>query len=130
MHKFVVHVHIGTEVLETLHHRVTGLCFMIKVWLVTLTGSNNSRSTCNFSEMIKKCACRIFLAHNAVNSLMPSHPGPPTKNVRWLDSNSLSRRYVQQIKNEALMPTVHSLSLLTIHSLILLAIRHSGWEAS
>ena len=39
MHKLwpnLVHVHIATEVFVTLHPGATGLCFMIKVWLVTL----------------------------------------------------------------------------------------------
>ena len=31
----LVHVHIATEVLVTLHPGTIGLCFMIKVWLVT-----------------------------------------------------------------------------------------------
>ena len=33
-------VHIATEVLETLHPGATGLCFITKVWLVTLTDGN------------------------------------------------------------------------------------------
>ena len=33
----LVHVHIATEVLETLHPGATGLCLIIKIWLVTLT---------------------------------------------------------------------------------------------
>ena len=48
-----MHVHIATEVLEALHPGATGLCFIIKVWLVTLIGLTNSLSTSNFSEMIK-----------------------------------------------------------------------------
>ena len=52
----MVHVQIATEDLKTLHPGVTGLCFIIKVWLVTLIGLTNSLSTSNFSEMIKKCA--------------------------------------------------------------------------
>ena len=32
----LVHVHIATEVLETLHPGATGLRFIIKIWLVTL----------------------------------------------------------------------------------------------
>ena len=40
---------IATEVLETVHPGATGLCFMIKVWLVTLIGLTNSLSTSNFS---------------------------------------------------------------------------------
>ena len=41
----LVHVHIiATEALETLHPGATGLCFMIKVWLVTLTGLATSLS--------------------------------------------------------------------------------------
>ena len=60
-----------------------------------------------------------------VNSLVSSHLGSPMKNIGWFDSNSLSRTYVQQIKNGALMQTVHSLSLLITHSLILLAIQYS-----
>ena len=51
----MVHVQIATEDLKTLHS--TGLCFIIKVWLVTLIGLTNSLSTSNFSEMIKKRAC-------------------------------------------------------------------------
>ena len=43
-------MYTATEVLETLHPGATGLCFMIKVWLVTLIGLT---STSNFSEMIK-----------------------------------------------------------------------------
>ena len=45
----LVHVHIATEVLEALHPGAKGLCFIIKVWLVTLIGLTSS-----FSEMIKK----------------------------------------------------------------------------
>ena len=48
----------------------------------------------------------VFLI-KAANSLMSSHPCPPT-NIWWLDSNSSSRRCVQQIKNGTLMHTVHS----------------------
>ena len=55
-----VHVHIATEVLEILHPGATGLCFMIKVWLVTLIGLANSLSTSNFSKMIKK-SVHVFL---------------------------------------------------------------------
>ena len=62
----LVHVHIATGVLETLHPGATGLCFMIKVWLVTL-GLTNSLSTSNFSEMVKNV--HVFLI-DAVNSLM------------------------------------------------------------
>ena len=111
MHKSwptLVHVHIATEDLETLHPGATGLCFIIKVWLVTLIGLTNSLSTSNFSEMIKNV--HVFLV-KGVNSLMSSHLGSPMKNIGWFDSNSLSRMYVQQIKNGALMHTVHSLSL-------------------
>ena len=52
----MVHVQIATEDLKTLHPGVTGLCFIIKVWLVTMIGLTNSLSTSNFSEMIKKRA--------------------------------------------------------------------------
>ena len=38
-------IHIATEVLETLHPGVTGLCIMIKVWLVTLIELTNSLNT-------------------------------------------------------------------------------------
>ena len=31
----LVHVHIATEVLDTLHPGATGLCFIIKIWLMT-----------------------------------------------------------------------------------------------
>ena len=49
----LVHVHIATEVdLETLHPGATCLRFMIKIWLVTLTGLTNSLSTSNFSEVV------------------------------------------------------------------------------
>ena len=54
----------------------------------------------------------------ATNNLMPSHPGPPTANVRWLDST----RHVQEKKSGALMQ-----SLLVIH---LLAIQYLSWEAT
>ena len=50
----MVHVQIAAEDLKTLHPGVTGLCFIIKVWLVTLIGLTNSLSTSNFSEVIKK----------------------------------------------------------------------------
>ena len=73
-------------------------------------------------EMIKNV--HVFLV-KGVKSLMSSHLGSPVKNIGWFDSNSLSRTYVQQIKNGALMHTVHSLSLLIIHTLILLAIQYS-----
>ena len=36
----LVHVHIATEVLDTLHPGAKGLCFIIKIWLVTLTDEN------------------------------------------------------------------------------------------
>ena len=36
----LVHVHIATEVLDTLYPGATGLCFIIKIWLVTLTVEN------------------------------------------------------------------------------------------
>ena len=39
-----MHVHIATEVLETLHPGATGLCFIIKVWLVTFTDENTLAS--------------------------------------------------------------------------------------
>ena len=35
-----VHVHRATEVIATLHPGTTGSCFIIKVWLVTLTDEN------------------------------------------------------------------------------------------
>ena len=47
MHKLLpalVHVHIATKVLETPHPGATGLCFIIKIWLVTLIGLTNSLS--------------------------------------------------------------------------------------
>ena len=47
----------------------------------------------------------VFLIKSA-NNLMPSYPGPPMVNVWWLDSNFLWTRYIQQIKNGALMPSV------------------------
>ena len=53
----LVHVHIATEVLVTLHPGATGLRFMIKVWLVTLIGLTNSLSTSNISEMMRKRVC-------------------------------------------------------------------------
>ena len=62
----MVHVQIATEV-KTLHPRVTGLCFIIKVWLVTLIGLTNSLSTSNFSEMIKNV--HIFMI-KGVNQLL------------------------------------------------------------
>ena len=40
----LVHVHIATEDLETLHPGATGPCFIIKVWLVTLIGLTSSLS--------------------------------------------------------------------------------------
>ena len=116
------HVHIATEDLETLHAGATGLCFIIKVWLVTLIGLTSSLNTSNFSEMIQNV--HVFLV-KGVNSLMSSHLGSPMKNIGSFDSNFLSRMYVQQIKNGALTHTVPSLSLLIIYSLILLAIRYS-----
>ena len=70
------YVHIATEVLETLHSGVIGLCFIMKVWLVTLIGLTNSHSTSNLSEMVKNV--HMFLI-KAANSLLLSHPGPPIK---------------------------------------------------
>ena len=71
LHKFIwptlVHVYIATEVLETLHPGTTGLCFIIKAWLVTLIGLTNSLTTSNFSEMKKNV--HVYLI-KAVNSLM------------------------------------------------------------
>ena len=46
MHKLwptLVHVHIATEDHEALHPGATGLCYIIKVWLVTLIGLTNSQ---------------------------------------------------------------------------------------
>ena len=57
---------------------------MIKVWLVKLAGLTNSLSTSNFLE--RKKNVYVFLI-KAVNSLMASHPVPPTKNIWWLGSN-------------------------------------------
>ena len=37
----LVHAHIATEDLETLHPGATGMCFIMKVWLVTLIGLTN-----------------------------------------------------------------------------------------
>ena len=42
----------------------------------------------------------VFLIKTA-NSIMPSHPGPQTNIVRWLDSNFLSRRYFKQRNTDA-----------------------------
>ena len=53
----MVHVHIATELLEALRPGVTGLCFIIRVWLVILIGLPNSLSTSTFSEMIKRKMC-------------------------------------------------------------------------
>ena len=36
----LVHVHIASEVLDTLHPGATGFCFIIKIWLVTLKDEN------------------------------------------------------------------------------------------
>ena len=58
-------MYTGTEVLETLHPGVTVLCFIIKVWLVTLIGLTNSLSTSNFLGMIQKR--HVFLM-KAVNN--------------------------------------------------------------
>ena len=63
----MVHVQIATEDLKTLHPGVTGLCFIIKVWLVTLIGLTNSLSTSNFSEMIKNV--HVFMI-KGVNQLL------------------------------------------------------------
>ena len=41
LHKLWPTLHIATEILVTLHPGATGLCFMIKVWLVTLIGLTN-----------------------------------------------------------------------------------------
>ena len=55
------------------------------------------------AEMIKNI--HVFLI-KAANGLMPSHPGPPTANIWWLNSNSLWTRHVQQNKNGALMQSL------------------------
>ena len=55
-------MHIATEVLET------GLCFMIKVWLVTLIGLTNSLSTFQLLRDDKKTCM-----YSAVNSLMSNN---------------------------------------------------------
>ena len=34
------YMHIATEVLDTLHPGAKGLCFIIKIWLVTMTVEN------------------------------------------------------------------------------------------
>ena len=64
----MVHVQIAPEDLKTLHPGVAGLCFIIKVWLVTLIGLTNSLSTSNFSEMIKKNV-HVFMI-KGVNQLL------------------------------------------------------------
>ena len=66
-------MYTATEVLETLHSGVIGLCFIMKVWLVTLIGLTNSHSTSNLSEMVKYV--HVFLI-KAANSLLLSHLGP------------------------------------------------------
>ena len=47
-----------------------------------------SLSTSNLSEIMKNV--HVFLIKTA-NSLMSSHPGLPTDNVWWIDSNSYSQ---------------------------------------
>ena len=71
-------------------------------------GLTCSLSTSKFSEMIKNM--HVFLV-KGVNSLMSSRLGSPMKNIGWFYSNSLSRTYVQQIKNGALIHTVHSVTI-------------------
>ena len=46
------------------------------------------------------CPLSARTGGNIDRRITSSHPGPPTKNVWWLDSNSLSRKYVQQIRME------------------------------
>ena len=48
----------------------------------------SSLSTSNLSEIMKNV--HVFLI-KAANSLMSSHPGLPTNNVWWIDSNSYSQ---------------------------------------
>ena len=53
-----MYILLATEVLETLHPWATGLCFIINVWLMTLTGLNNSLSTSKISEIMKNAVAR------------------------------------------------------------------------
>ena len=87
----------------------------------------NSLSTSNLSEIMKNM--HVFLI-KAAYSLMSSHPGLPTSNVWWIDSNSYSQESMSsKNKNGALMHT-GSLFVTTHYRLFdLLAIQYSSWKA-
>ena len=74
----------------------------------------SSLSTSNLSEIMKNV--HVFLI-KAANSLMSSHPGLPTNNVWWIDSNFSSQEGMSS-KHEWSTDAYSSLSLFTIHSLI------------
>ena len=84
-------------------------------------------STSNLSEIMKNV--HVFLIKTA-NSLMSSHPGLPTDNVWWIDSNSYSQEGMFS-KQEWSTDAYISL-FVTIHYTLfdLLAIRYSSWKAS
>ena len=76
----------------------------------------SSLSTSNLSEIMTNV--HVFLIKIA-NNLMSSHPGLPTNNVWWIDSNSyIVKKACLAKKNGALMHTFLDLSLFIIHSLI------------
>ena len=86
-----------------------------------------SLSTSNLSEIMKNV--HVFLI-KAANSLMSSHPGLPTDNLWWIDSNSYSQEGMSS-KQEWSTDAYISL-FVTIHYTLfdLLAIRYSSWKAS
>ena len=87
----------------------------------------SSLSTSNLSEIMKNV--HVFLIKTA-NSLMSSHPGLPTDNVWWIDSNSYSQEGMFS-KQEWSTDAYISLFVTIHYTLIdLLAIRYSSWKAS
>ena len=87
----------------------------------------SSLSTSNLSEIMKNV--HVFLI-KAANSLMSSHPGLPTNNVWWIDSNSYSQEGMSS--KQKWSTDAYSSLFVTIHYTLfdLLAIRYSSWKAS
>ena len=87
----------------------------------------SSLSTSNLSEIMKNM--HVFLIKTA-NSLMSSHPGLPTDNVWWIDSNPIVKKACLA-KQEWSTDAYISL-FVTIHYTLfdLLAIRYSSWKSS
>ena len=83
----ISYVHTATEVLETLHPGVTGLCS-----LVNLIGLSNSLSTSNWSEMVK----HVHVSQQIV-FVKPSRP------PQWRMSGGLIQTPSQEVSSKLRM---------------------------